>query len=97
MSRLTEIMVEDIRLEILHRAIMYGKFVANAYRATRPDGTTFYGAFKTPRPTPRWELDMTFDRYKDLRTWWNNMQAGNHYYTLPGEEGKGYLPVHEPV
>lgn len=97
MSRLTTLQVEDIKLEILGTSIMHGKFVANAYRATRPNGTTFYGAFKAPRPVTAKSLDMVFNTYESLRKWWNSIQAHNHYYTLPGEEGKGYLPLYEPV
>ena len=97
MPRLPTIQVEDLRLEILGQSVMHGEFMANAYRATRQDGSTFYGAFKSPRPTTVQELAVHFDTYEELREWWNTLQAYNNYYTLPGEEGKGYLPVLEPV
>lgn len=97
MPRLTTLQVEDLCLEILGQSVMHGEFMANAYRATRQDGSIFYGSFKTPSPTTVQELDVHFDSYEELREWWNTLQAYNNYYTLPGEEGKGYLPVSEPV
>lgn len=97
MARIPALTRQGHKIEILEQAVFHGEFMGKACRITRPDGTVYYGAFKNSPPATVQEMEKTFDTYAELRKWWNAAMSHNHYYTLPGEEGEGYLPVHEPV
>lgn len=95
MTRLTTVQLQDCTVEILLQAIFHGEFTGKACRITYQDGSKCYAVYKGNLQDGLGKAEKIFATYEDMRKWWNNIMQYNHYYSMPGEEGKAYLPMEE--